>query len=250
MPGLDAIDWSRLQGPYGKSGEVPHAIRALWSDDAEARANAVTVLQQNLWHQGAVYEVTAPAVPFVADAALRNIVSREDRIWLVALLAWIASGSSALRNHRGFLESWGHPVADSDVQRELGWVRDAHEAVRRRLPEFLARLDVETDPSTQIVLALLAAQFPEDAEEARARILPLFEGERDGRRRLVLELALAALGAEVDREDLLSRLPRDYYDPDDLDELRRRLAAAGEREVYREILDNVVGVAIDVTPRR
>ena len=250
MPGLDAIDWSRLQGPYGKSGEVPHAIRALWSDDAEARANAVTILQQNLWHQGAVYEVTAPAVPFVADAALRNIVSREDRIWLVALLAWIASGSSALRNHRGFLESWGHPVADSDVQRELGWVRDAHEAVRRRLPDFLARLDVETDPSTQIVLALLAAQFPEDAEEARAHILPLFEAERDGRRRLVLELALAALGAEVDREDLLSRLPRDYYDPDDLDELRRRLAAAGGREVYRDILDNVVGVAIDVTPRR
>ena len=175
MPGLDAIDWSRLQGPYGKSGEVPHAIRALWSDDAEARANAVTMLQQNLWHQGAVYEVTAPAVPFVADAALRNIVSREDRIWLVALLAWIASGSSALRNHRGFLESWGHPVADSDVQRELGWVRDAHEAVRRRLPEFLARLDVETDPSTQIVLALLAAQFP---KTRRRRALTSFRSSK------------------------------------------------------------------------
>ena len=238
-----APDWF---GPAGKK-EIANAIRGLWSEDAEVRSEAVGTLQERLWHQGTVFEVTAPAVPFVADAALGDVVSRDDRIWLVALLAWIASGSSYHDSHRGFFESRGLHVAEEVVERELGWVRDAHEAVRRRLPEFLRRLDDERDPSVQVVLSLLAAQFPEDAEAAVPHIRPLFEAEHADPRRLVLELALAALGARVDPEDLLRRLPEDYYDAEDVDALRQRLAAAVDaREVYRDILDNVVGVAIEV----
>jgi hypothetical protein len=239
-----APDWF---GPAGKK-EIANAIRGLWSEDAEGRSEAVGTLQERLWHQGTVFEVTAPAVPFVADAALGDVVSRDDRIWLVALLAWIASGSSYHDAHRGFFESRGRRVDEAVIERELGWVRDARVAVRRRLPEFLDRLTAEPDASLQIVLAELAAQFPEDADDALPRVRQLVDAESGETRRLVLELAAAALGAAADRDDLLRRLPRDYYDAEDVDQLRRRFAsAADERDVYREILDNVVGIAIDLS---
>jgi hypothetical protein len=125
--------------------------------------------------------VTAPAVPFVADAAVGDVVSREDRIWLVALLGWIAAGSSYLEAHGVDLEG--------------------------------------------------AGRSPDETELAE-------------------ELAGGALGEDVDRADLLRRLPEDYYDTEGVEELRGRLAeAADEREVYREILEEVAGLAIDVGGR-
>jgi hypothetical protein len=245
LQGLDEVDWHRLRGPYGTSGDVPGALRDLWSHDAGTRANAVGALQENLWHQGTVYEVTAPAVPYLADAALGDVVGRDDRIWLIELLAWIAAGSSYLAVHREYMEEVGEQVNEDDVEQELDWVSAARDAVRRRLPEFLARLDTETDPSIQIALVDLAVQFPEDAGETRPRVSRLAEHEDDDRRRVVLQIALAALGADVDREHLLSRLPGDYYAAEDVEELRTRLAGGeDERAVYRDILDDICGAEI------
>jgi hypothetical protein len=61
VQGLNEIDWPQPRGPFGRSAEIPDAIRDLWSEDAETRAYAVSLLQKNLWHQETVYEVTAPA---------------------------------------------------------------------------------------------------------------------------------------------------------------------------------------------
>lgn len=82
------------------------------------------------------------------------------------------------------------------------------------------------------------------------RVLPDARAEQNDPRRLVLELAVGALGGDVDRADLLRRLPEDYYDEEGVEELRGRFAeAADEHEVYREILEEVAGVAIDVSGR-
>jgi hypothetical protein len=116
--------------------------------------------------------------------------------------------------------------------------------VHERLPEFLARLDEEDDASVQVALAELAAQFPEDGEASRPRLQRLLGAEADDRRRLVLEAAFAAVGGDVD-DDVLCRIPSDYFDDEEIEELRLALAAGEPRtEIYRRILDNIAGVAI------
>ena len=195
----------------------------LWSEDPERRAAAVGELQEKLWHQGTVYEHTAPAVPGVADAALGDVVGHDDRLWLILLLAWIAGGNGRR----------------DDVQA-------ARAAVRERLGEFLQRLDRERDASTRVALAVLAAQFPEAADESLARL----QQHTGGRDSLMFELAAAAVGGDADAEDLFARLPEDHYDDEDVAELRTRRADARDpREVYRDILDNVCGGAIKLQSR-
>jgi hypothetical protein len=217
---LDSIPWAQLEGPYGTSEGVPAAIRSLWSGGEGERAGAVGELQEKLWHQGTVYEVTAPAVPFIAEAALGDVVGRDDRIWLILLLAWIAGGTSR-------------------------WAGAARDAAKNSLPGFLERLDAETDPGLQIALVDLAAQFPEDAEASRPRISRLLDGEDEEPRRVVLEVALAALGADVDRDDLLERLPRDYYGQEEITDLRHRFEHDDdELAVYRELLQDISGAVI------
>ena len=246
MPRLDEIEWHRLRGPYGTSKGVPAALRDLQAESAGKRAAAVGFLQEHLWHQGSVYEVSAPAVPFVADAALGPSMGRDDRIWLIVLLASTANGTSYLDVHRELNEEEGMPVDETELERELRWVSDAREAVRQRLPEFIGRLRTENDSSTQIALAELAAQFPERANESLALVEELAEREPDDPRKLVLELAVAAIGGAADREDLLRRLPDDYYDSKETEEIAKRLLDAEDaRCVYREILEDVIGAAIE-----
>jgi hypothetical protein len=163
-------------------------------------------------------------VPGLAEAALGDAIGREDRIWLLLLLASIAGGTGR--------------SAD---------VRAARDAVRAWLPDLLTRLQREDDEGTQLALADLAAQFPESADESRPLLQGLLDREPNDPRRLVFELALAALGGDADCEALLSRLPDDYYDEVEVAELRARLAHASDtREVYREVVDNIIGAAIDV----
>ena len=217
---LDSIPWARLEGPDGTSDGVPAAIRSLWSTDEGERAAAVGELQEKLWHQGTVYEVTAPAVPFIAEAALGNVVGRDDRIWLILLLVWIADGTSR-------------------------WASAVHDAVKEWLPAFHERLDAEADPSLQIALVELAAQFPEEAETSRPRVSRLLESEADGRRRIVLEVALAALGADVDLDDLLERLPEDFYGQKEIADLRDGFEHDGDQlALYREVLQDISGAVI------
>jgi hypothetical protein len=94
-------------------------------------------------------------VLFLADAALGDVVGRDDRIWLVLLLAWIADGTSCLDVHQGLIDGAIHR---DELARELEWVRDARAAVRARLADFLRYLDEEDDPSVQVALAQLSGR--------------------------------------------------------------------------------------------
>ncbi|OLD98121.1 MAG: hypothetical protein AUG91_09855 [Actinobacteria bacterium 13_1_20CM_4_69_9] len=215
----DEIDWSKLRGPYGTSEDVAYALRDLWSVDS----------------------ATAPAVPFLADAALGDVVGRDDRIWLVLLLAWIADGTSYLDVHQGLIDG---AIDRDELARELEWVRDARAAVRARLADFLRYLDEEDDPSVQVALAQLSAQFPEDGEESRPRLQRVVVAETDDLRRLVLQLALGAVGGHLDVDDALRRLPDEYYGDEDIVELRERFRSESETVVFRDIVDNISGAAI------
>ncbi|MFF3890579.1 hypothetical protein [Streptomyces sp. NPDC001914] len=84
---LDDVRWSELTHAYGPAEDVPELIRALYGDDAEAADEAVQELFGTIHHQGTVYRASAPAVPFLAHAALHAPRRREDLLMLLAVLA-------------------------------------------------------------------------------------------------------------------------------------------------------------------
>ncbi|WP_392966619.1 hypothetical protein [Streptomyces sp. LN245] len=84
---LDDVRWSDLTHAYGSAEDVPELIRALYEDDEEAADEAVYELYGNIHHQGTIYQASAPAVPFLAHAALHAPGRREDMLMLLAVLA-------------------------------------------------------------------------------------------------------------------------------------------------------------------
>ena len=73
--GLDEIRWDELTHAYGNASDVPGLLRQLAASDPATVSPALGALFGNIWHQGTVYQATAPAVPFllelVADPAGR-----------------------------------------------------------------------------------------------------------------------------------------------------------------------------------
>jgi len=64
---LDAVDWAALRGCYRTAEEVPQFLRALLSPSADGREWAHDELLSAIWHQGTVYDVSAPVVPFLYE---------------------------------------------------------------------------------------------------------------------------------------------------------------------------------------
>src|SRR5439155_20735667 len=90
LEGLDAVDWSRLGHAYGEATNVPDLLRGLTSDDRDERENALDGLFWSIYHQGTIYDATAPAVPFLLEIVGSPDV--QDRHRILDLLAAIAGG--------------------------------------------------------------------------------------------------------------------------------------------------------------
>ncbi len=90
LEGLDDVPWDQLQHAYGAASDVPGILRDIARGDAEA----VDALYGNVWHQGTVYEATAPTVPFLVQLLE---VSGPSRVPLLHLLGLIAEGSAFAR---------------------------------------------------------------------------------------------------------------------------------------------------------
>ncbi|MFD8252493.1 hypothetical protein [Streptomyces werraensis] len=82
---LDAIDWSSLYHAYGEDGsDVPHWIRALYSDNADRVDEVLGELFNSVLHQGSVYPATVAAVPFLAHGAVHAVHGRAQVLALLA----------------------------------------------------------------------------------------------------------------------------------------------------------------------
>ncbi|MGW2269765.1 hypothetical protein [Streptomyces yangpuensis] len=84
---LDQVQWHDLTHAHGPADDVPELIRALHGDDADAADEAIHALYGTIHHQGTVYPASAPAVPFLAHAALHVPGRRDEVLMLLALLA-------------------------------------------------------------------------------------------------------------------------------------------------------------------
>jgi hypothetical protein len=133
---LTHIDWHGLTCAYGPADAVPVFLRDIRASDQAARHAALDGLFSHVWHQGSVYEVTAVAVPFIAEAAFG---SGEDRADLFELLRLIRAGQSDARQHASLDSAEVRASAEwqARVVREDGWVEAAHRAVDNMLPAVL-----------------------------------------------------------------------------------------------------------------
>ncbi|GAA1364329.1 hypothetical protein [Catellatospora chokoriensis] len=90
LAGLDAVPWHLLHHAYGPATDVPGQLRALRSPDPARRADALSQLSGNVYHQGTRWQASRAVVPFLV--ALTDDPETPDRAAVVQLLRRIAVG--------------------------------------------------------------------------------------------------------------------------------------------------------------
>ncbi|HEX8100275.1 MAG TPA: HEAT repeat domain-containing protein, partial [Actinomycetota bacterium] len=129
LKGIESVPWGDLRHAYGRATDVPTLLEMLAEGSDEQRDHAVHELFGNILHQGAVYEATAPAVPFLAALARAENIPIHHRGKILYLLSAIASGSSYLDVHRDMLFRNWTEKDEQDLAKELRWVEAARRAV-------------------------------------------------------------------------------------------------------------------------
>ena len=213
--GLDSIDWTSLAHAYGSAHDVPHMIRAMASDDPEARQQAFYEAYSNICHQGTVYSATAPAVPFLIEVAAA--ADRPDRDRVLELLFQVAHGHSypAHRHPGGAGEHVEQPASfDDAMSDELRWVQAATQAVAAGRPVYLDLLYDDT-PEVRRHAARMLTCCPDHRADIVPALKRAFEADEDSGTRATTLYAVAVLAvadesgfvrAALDDRDPLVRL--------------------------------------------
>lgn len=189
MNSLDQIPWKDLTHAYGSAADVPCLLRSLRtaSPDLQGDDSPLWHLFGNIWHQGTVYEATAYAAPFLIELAVDRDVP--DRVGILSLLAEIAKGSSYRDVHGNLLNE---PDFQQKRDRELSWVRQAHDAVAAGFMQFVGLTNEPGD--VRYAAANVLAQLPEHAAAVAAILRGLLREEERIPYRSGLLLLLGATG--------------------------------------------------------
>lgn len=156
---LDDVPWSDL----GHAGDVPAALRALLSDDADVRKKALWSLNSSIVHQGTRYEVSAQAVPFLLEMVADP--TTPGRAALIELLVTLAIGNDESYLPDGFpvdelRAAGGADSLDEDQDRVQARIElDAYAAVEAGVPLFVSLLD-DADPAVRRMAAYALGWFP------------------------------------------------------------------------------------------
>jgi hypothetical protein len=197
LKGVDRVNWGRLTHAYGPADDVPGWLRALTARDAEARTNAIRSLHATICHQGSRYRASAPAVPFLFE--LLESPRTQGKEHLVELLVGLAIGYAEWHVPTGFdpvkrfakAEQLGRRVdldelraAEPDEEddwhpgRQALWMKDAYEAVLRRVRTF-HRLTEHRDKPVRMAVVKALAWFPQVAKKSVRLVRKLVRGRRD-----------------------------------------------------------------------
>ncbi|NUT35767.1 MAG: hypothetical protein HOV79_22155 [Hamadaea sp.] len=194
LAGLDDVPWAELTHAHGAADDVPDLLRDLADGTGEWSEVLDELFGDNLLHQGDCYEATAPALPFLTELIVADVLPARFRrdlyLWLM-----IAAGR---RNDTmvGFAD-----LAEDDGDLPIGeWTQEVFRTVGDQVPELLERWDAEP-PAIRFVLAVLAAQHPGFGVHAADRIAAMaaeFAGTQQG---AYLQVALELVRGR-DREAL------------------------------------------------
>ncbi len=130
---LDTVPWKQLGHAYGTADEAPALLYAVTHGTDEVRIDAWWELWGTIYHQGTVYEATAPAVPFIA--AIAATPGHPEQVDAIAFLreAAVGGGDRALQ---------------------------VQEAVQQPAEDLVSSWEAQPEP-VQRALLLLASAFPE-----------------------------------------------------------------------------------------
>ncbi|GIF98239.1 hypothetical protein [Catellatospora citrea] len=222
LAGLDAVAWHLLHHAYGPATDVPDQLRALRSPDPSRRAEALSRLFGNVYHQGTRWQASQAVVPFLV--ALADDPETPDRSTVVQLLRRIAVGDRRddelpFDAQRTFaagkaLDGADHDeiirrfhaeeeMADDEVEvlnaAAVRWAADSYVSAAARLATIVGWV---SDPDDQVAAhaAALAAWFEPTAALVAALIAVT---EHRARPRASANLALAYVptaDARIDRK--------------------------------------------------
>jgi hypothetical protein len=163
---LDNGPWSRLETAYGPAGKVPAWLKTLLTakDDRKCRT-ACEHLFNVLWHQGTIFEATAPAVAFLVRAL--RACPAGCRVTVVDLLDHIADGMSYHAQHEDLFLGMGSRLPESaeyqQVKRkQLEWVKACEAAVWEGFETYLPLLRARQADVRLAVPCLLATLLRKD----------------------------------------------------------------------------------------
>jgi hypothetical protein len=171
---------------------VPDLLRALTSDDATTRKEAIAAFYGNIYHQGTVYQASAYAAPFLISLLHEPTVA--DKWEILALLALLAEGTSYHDVH-GFWQSSEEDAAILD--QELDWVKRTRQAVAKGSPIFLSLLEHEDAMVRQVAPFTLARSVVRN-RNAADQIMKRAREESDELARASLLLAIGSLAEPLD----------------------------------------------------
>ena len=180
LDGLTEIPWRELRHAYGSAEDVPGLLRVIASGDREAAEDAVHALYGNIWHQGTVYEATAPAVPFLARMAAADLESAD----LAYLLGFIAqstddthlrvpgSARAAVAAQSGLLAPMLRSP-DGKARMAVAWALAQSGPAEEAFPALARQRDVEVVPSIRAtMLTAMSVLDPMRAGGIAERALP------------------------------------------------------------------------------
>ncbi len=200
---LDAIHWQRLDHAYGEASDVPDLIRALASRDEETRQGALYALYGTIWHQGTVYEATSYAVPFLIELLANDDVQGKEEI--LQFLVHLAHGHSYKAVHQSFEarmhgeHAVNNPQYQAEMQVELYWVKQAHDAVAEGRKTYVSLLE-HPDPAVRMGVPYTLASLAEHATEILPVVHARLEIEHDPQVRASLLLCMGLLATDRSQE--------------------------------------------------
>ncbi|WUH91491.1 hypothetical protein OG900_16165 [Streptomyces sp. NBC_00433] len=230
---LGRVPWHELGHAFGSADDVPRQIRALYLGDEEAAREAIYELHGTIHHQGSIYPASAPAVPFLAHAALYARDSlRAELLTLLATLADHLPEDTASPHWPGSSVAGVCAELARVMPDLLPCVRDPDRAVRRAALRVVAAvadlLPAELKAIAAAEADVLYAEDPVPAVRADAMVVRAMLGGEPARLDdPVPEVRLAAAVFAAER----SGPP---YAPEVVDVLTESRAAADPEDDYPE----------------
>ncbi|MFJ6675014.1 hypothetical protein ACIQMJ_28260 [Actinosynnema sp. NPDC091369] len=167
---LDDVDWGSLTHAYGPATDVPDLLRGLVSDDPAVRESALDGVYGAVHHQGAVFDSTVAALPFLLEVAGRaDLPGRAEVVELLASLG----------------EEDGEPGQGK---------RMAVDAVQAAFPVF-ASLVHDPEPAVRAAACAALAVCRPDAARAVGALGERLPVETDADVRGAIVVALGTIGA-------------------------------------------------------
>jgi hypothetical protein len=194
---LEQVEWANLEHAYGSAADLPEKIRALTSNDPQARAWARDMLEMGPFHQGNIYSSTPYVARFLVELAQEEDVPGREGIfsYLSRLM------QTALRILASPAERPDDDMVEDDTGKTLGERRrQARDIARQIRDEIYVQPDLDLfyvglsdyDPNVRLSVIRLLLTTYEEGLNTHIAFSERFDRERDADVRAVLAYCIGA----------------------------------------------------------